>query len=247
MAKIFVILWMVFEVFSISINYMSASNGVELGQHRENKDRAIERTNELKQDKILVKNSGIKESAKVYRMSQINDEIKSLSGATNLVLEANETSYYKSIGGLIGIDSIEPIYRTMLSALLVLAATIMLKQRASYYCNLSLAIFAISEIVQNKIMDKLDTKNKTTSTTGVKKSGSATDTATGEDKVKADYKAALTWVKQWEHDQVFKAPQLRQSMTSTKRTQQNIVVQLLIKNGEIKRKKNGTAYEYRRV
>jgi hypothetical protein len=248
LTKLFVVAWLVLEVASIAGSYMSASNGTELNQHRENKENAQIKIAEFRQEKIDIQNSNVSPASKIYRKSEINTKIENLENESRLIISSNEGKYFSDLSKLTGINNIGQIYQITLSALLVLAGSMLVSLRNGVWCNFTLnqhlkQAAKTMEIMQGCEEVKKDVI-KSVSLPDLKTQGTQKDEPQARKTITGNIEQAKAWVNGHKDGEKLSAKALRKATGTSSASQQNVVIRELKKAGVITKIMNGKVPNY---
>ena len=243
LTKIFVVAWILLEITSIAGSYISASNGHELNQYRNIKESAQNKIAELREEKRTIEKSAISPAAKIYRKSEINTKIENLENEANLIIESNEAKYFSDLSKLTGVENIGQIYQITLSALLVLAGSMLISLRNGIWCNLTLNLHLRQAAKTIEIMASCEGETKSVPAADLTTQGTQED----KPKVKGDIEAAKRWIASHLSGAELSTKELRKSTETGIQTQQNAIIKELFNTGILTRVKKGNIYKYSRA
>ena len=244
LTKIFVVAWILLEITSIAGSYISASNGHELNQYRNIKESAQNKISELREEKRTIESSTISPAAKIYRKSELNTKIENLENEANLIIESNEAKYFSDLSKLTGVENIGQIYQITLSALLVLAGSMLISLRNGVWCNLTLNLHLRQAAKTLEIMASCEGETKSVSPAGMTTKGAEGNQPKVKRSIEDNIQQAKDWVNDHKNGEKLSAKALRKETGTSSASQQNVVISELIKAGVIIKKMNGRVPNY---
>jgi len=234
------------EIFSLFTNNIANSGGEELSQVREIKDSAQEERKELRQEKKEIENSTMSDNAKRHHKKLINDQLTELKSEANLIIDSNQGKAFDDIGKRFGIDNIEPIYKSVMAALLVFVMPLLNISRNGTWCGLTLLIHKLQTGVMGWIMKEKSTETKNDSDEDHETQGLEGKEPKRKLKTMGDYEAAKAWVEdEFINGGNIGAEHLKKATGTTAPHQQKAIISELIKNGIVEKKGKAVKKYYR--
>lgn len=235
------------EIFSLFANNMSNSGGEELSQIREKKERAIKKIEKLEFRQELNNQSKTMTGAqKAYKNGQIDLLIEPHEKNANLIIPSNQGKAFEGLSGWLGVQNIEPIYKTIVAALLVFVMPLLNIARNGTWCGLTLLMHKFQSWFIGWVMKEKSDENENVSGEDLKESGTEGNQPEVKQKTMGDYEAAKEWAETHMLGGNLPAKQLRNATGTKAQHQQNAIINKLISEGVIE-KKGGAVPKYHRV
>jgi len=238
------------EVFSLFTNNISNSGGEELSQIREKKERAIDKIKKLElRQELNNQSKTMSDASKAYKNGQIDLLIKPHEKNANLIIPSNQGKAFDSLAGWLGVSNLEPIYKTVVAALLVFVMPLLNIARNGTWCGLTLLMHKIQVWFIGWIMEEKPVENKSVSPAGLKESGTQGKEPKVIDKFNGQLEATREWVESHPYGVELKTKEMRAMAKTSKQSTQNAIIAELYDNdkGILTRRRNGNQWKYSRV
>jgi hypothetical protein len=234
------------EIFSLFTNNMSNSGSSELSQVRQIKESAQNKISTLELEKIDIQNSNVSAGSKIFRKSEINAKIDKLDLRANQVIQTNQSKAFDDIGNRLGIDNVEPIYKTVMAALLVFVMPLINISRNGTWCGLTLLMYKMQSGFVSWLMKEKTTETKNDSEQDRETKGAEENKPKRKLKTMGDYEAVKTWVEEeFIAGGYIGAESLKKATGTTAPHQQKAIISELIKQGVIEKKGKAVKKYYR--
>ena len=228
------------EIFSLFANNVSNSGSEELSQIREKKERAIKKIEKLEFRQELNNQSKTMTGAqKAYKNGQIDLLIEPHEKNANLIIPSNQGKAFGDLAGWLGIKNIEPIYKTVVAALLVFVMPLLNIARNGTWCGLTLLVYKLQSWFTDWLMKEKTTEIKTATKPDVDIKGTRAETPTDASPFDVDYEAAKEWVSGHKTGQRVFVGRMKKACKGGANWQHEAILSGLKDDGLLQKKDNG--------
>jgi len=225
------------EIFSMAANYMAYSAGSDLDQYRAIKQSAISKQEAIKQEKEDIKNGTMTDAQKAYHIGLKDKAGEKYDGEAKMVIDSNQSKVFSDLDKWLGVSNSEGLYRTILSALAIIALPLIMSSRNGTWCGLTLYIYNKQQIVLKKLLNPAEIKTTTKPAVDIK--GTQADEPTDDSPFDRDYEAAKGWVNGHKTGQRVFVGRMKKACKGGANWQHEAILFGLQDDGLLQKKENG--------